>query len=242
MPPPTCASIRPTSMRRSIRLAALMLDPERSHAPETARMIDSASAQVLFGAGMMQPRLVGRLGRSRGPAPARADHAERHRCRSLVGHPDVPISTWRSSWPTGATFTRRTRWIAACSSTRAPRRFSEFLDPFLGLALLGVIPESVAATTFAPGVRAWKSVADASLRHRRGNCVAFPGGWPEETRRRWRGSRSAPSRKAERRRAPAASCKVDTSTPPRPRISHWPEPIPPARCGSFSRFRTRSVS
>src|SRR6185436_9461493 len=32
----------------SIRLAALLLDPARSHAPETARMIDSASAQELF--------------------------------------------------------------------------------------------------------------------------------------------------------------------------------------------------
>ena len=73
------------------------------------------------------------------------------------------------------------------------------------------------------GVRAWKSVADASLHHRRGNCEASPGGWPEETRRRWRGSRSAPSRKPERRRAPAASSAADTSTLPLRRISRWLE-------------------
>ena len=46
----------------SIRLAALMLDPDRSHAPETARMIDSAPARVLFGAGLDAPRRLGRLG------------------------------------------------------------------------------------------------------------------------------------------------------------------------------------
>ena len=46
----------------SIRLAALMLDPDRSHAPETARMIDSASARVLFDAGLDHLGWLGRLG------------------------------------------------------------------------------------------------------------------------------------------------------------------------------------
>ena len=89
-----------TSMRRSMRLAALMLDPERSHAPETARIIDSASAQVLFGAGMMQLGWWADSGESRGPAPASADPPERHRCRSLVGHVDVrPVLGARARLP-----------------------------------------------------------------------------------------------------------------------------------------------
>ena len=225
----------------SIRLAALMLDPERSHTPETARMIDSASAPVLFGAGMMQ---LGWWADS-GEAAVRLLRALTR--RSGTGG-DLRSDTLMYDQYLALELAYRGHLQEAYAADRRllldPKasHFSEFLDPFLGLALLGVIPESLTATTFRHALEPGTAWPMPPFGHRRGNSVASPGGWPEGTRRRWRGSRSAPRRRPERRKAPAASCRADTSTLPRPRISHWLEPIPSGRCGSFSRFRTRSVS
>ena len=102
-------------------------------------------------------------------------------------------------------------------------RFSHIADPFLSLSLLGVIPESLAATTFATRVRAWKSVADVCLRHRA--ATAWPALVAGPKRHGVAGAVRAPRRagSAERRAAPAASSTADTSTLPRSHISPWLE-------------------
>ncbi len=123
-------------------------------------------------------------------------------------------------------------------------RFTWFLDPFLVLALLGAIPESLAASNLWAGVRAWQQ---------RGRSLRFNiqarqlRGLPWWLARRdtavagaVRAPRRAGGSDAEKRHA--ASSAADTSTRPRPRISRWLEPIPSGRCVSFNRSRTRSAS
>ena len=82
-------------------------------------------------------------------------------------------------------------------------RFTWFMDPFLRLALLGVIPDSLAASNLWAGVRARQSVAHPSLQHP-GAATARPPlvAGPKRHGVRWRGSRSGPSRRPGRRRAP----------------------------------------
>jgi eukaryotic-like serine/threonine-protein kinase len=141
----------------SVRLAALMLDPARSHAPETARMIDSAPAQVLWGAGMMQ------LGWW-------ADSGETgvRLLRELTRRSGTGVDPWsdtlmykqylalelayRGHLHEAFTVDRRLLLDPSASP------FTNFLDPFRALALLGAIPESLAAATFAQSlepVGAW---------------------------------------------------------------------------------------
>jgi serine/threonine-protein kinase len=155
---------------RSLRLAALMLDPERSHAPETARMIDNASAQQLFGAGMMHlgwwadsgeagVRLLRALTRRSGTGvDPWSDTLMYHQYLALElayrGHLQEAYAT-------------DSRLLLDPSASP----FSDFRDPFRALALLGVIPESVTSTTFGhalePG-QAWPMSPLGTARQLRG--------------------------------------------------------------------------
>jgi tetratricopeptide (TPR) repeat protein len=154
----------------SIRLAALMLDSERSQAPEAARMIDAASAQVLFGAGLVH------LGWWTDSGEVEIRLARALTLRNGTG--GDPLSdtlmydqylalelAYRGHLQEAYTVDRR----LLLDSNASP--FSEFLDPFLSLSLLGVIPESLAAQTFGralePG-KAWPMPPFNTARQLRG--------------------------------------------------------------------------
>jgi eukaryotic-like serine/threonine-protein kinase len=131
----------------SIRLAALMLDPERSHAPETARMIDSASALVLFGAGLEHlgwwadsGEAAVRLLRT---LTLRSGTGVDFRSDTLMYDQFLAVElAYRGHLHEAYAVDRRLLLDPTAS------RFSNFLDPFLSLSLLGVLPDSLAATTF----------------------------------------------------------------------------------------------
>jgi hypothetical protein len=155
---------------RSIRLAALMLDPERSHAPKTARMIDSASAQTLFGAGMMH---LGWWADS-GEAGIRL-------LRALTRRSGSGVDAWSDTLMYDQFLAVELAYRGHLQEAYAADRrllldpdaspFSEFMDPFRALGLLGVIPESLSATTFGhalePG-KAWPTSPLGTARHLRG--------------------------------------------------------------------------
>jgi serine/threonine-protein kinase len=131
----------------SFRLAARMLDPERSHAPETARMIDSARAQELFGAGMMQlgwwadsgeagVRLLRALTRRRGTGVDPWSD-------TLMYHQYLALElAYRGHLQEAYAADRRLLLDPGASP------FTDFLDPFRALGLLHVLPESLTAATF----------------------------------------------------------------------------------------------
>ena len=141
----------------SIRLSALMLDPERSHSAEAAQMINSASAFVLGDVG--------------------SDHLGWWPDSGESGIRLLREQTTRSGngvLPWTDTLMYRqflARELASRGHLREAyavdrrllldvkaSRFTWFLDPFLGLSLLGAIPESLAATTFGHAVdpeKAW---------------------------------------------------------------------------------------
>jgi tetratricopeptide (TPR) repeat protein len=155
---------------RTIRLAALMLDPARSHAPETARMIDSASVGELFGAGIVH---LGRWADS-GEAAIRL-------LRTLSTRSGTGVDPWSDSLMYHQYLALELGYRGHLHEAYAVDRhllldpnaspFSEFLDPFLALALLGGIPESLTATTFGhalePG-RAWPMPPFGTARQLRG--------------------------------------------------------------------------
>ena len=155
---------------RSIRLAALMLDPERSHAPETARMIDSASAQQLFGAGMMQ---LGWWADS-GESGVRL-------LRALTRRGGTGVDPWTDTLMYDQYLALELAYRGHLQEAYAADRrllldpnaspFSDFRDPFRALALLGVIPETLSARTFGhalePG-RAWPMSPWGTARQLRG--------------------------------------------------------------------------
>jgi serine/threonine-protein kinase len=154
----------------SIRLAALMLDPDRSHAPATDRVIDSASAAVLFLAGLDH---LGWWADS-GEAAVRLLRALTLRSGTGVGalsdtlmyHQFLAVElAYRGHLHEAYAADRRLLLNPTAS------RFSGFLDPFLSLSLLGVIPESLAATTFGrafePG-KAWPMSGSYPARQLRG--------------------------------------------------------------------------
>ena len=154
----------------SIRLAALLLDPARSHAPETARMIDSASAQELFGAGMMH---LGWWADS-GEAAVRL-------LRALTRRSGTGVDPWSDTLMYDQYLALELTYRGHLHEAYAADRrllfhpnaspFSEFLDPFRALALLGGIPESLAAATFGhalePGT-AWPMSPLGTARQLRG--------------------------------------------------------------------------
>jgi DNA-binding SARP family transcriptional activator len=142
----------------SIRLAALMLDPVRSHTPETARMIDSAPAGELLDASMMHLYWW-------------ADSGESgvRLLRMLTLRSGTGVRPWSDTLMYGQFLAIELAYRGHLHEAYAADRrllldpnaspFSQFRDPFLSLSLLGPIPESLAATTFGhafePG-KAWE--------------------------------------------------------------------------------------
>ncbi|HEY0350964.1 MAG TPA: hypothetical protein VGC48_02530, partial [Gemmatimonadales bacterium] len=154
----------------SIRLAALMLDGDRSHAREAAHVIENASAQVLFGAGFMH------LGRWADSGEAGVRLLRAMTLRSGTGA-DPWSDTLMYRQYLALLLAYRGHLHEAYAADRrllldpSASRFSEFLDPFFSLSLLKVIPESVSATTFAralePG-KAWPISPFGTARQLRG--------------------------------------------------------------------------
>ncbi len=131
----------------SIRLAALMLDPERSHSPEAARMIDSASAFVLgdvvynLGWWADSSETAVRLLREQ---TTRRGNAALPWTDTLMYRQFLAGELASRGHLREAYMVDRLLLVDSKAS-----RFTWYLDPFLGLSLLGAIPESLASTTFA---------------------------------------------------------------------------------------------
>jgi DNA-binding SARP family transcriptional activator len=155
----------------SIRLAALLLDPKRSHAPETARMIDSSSSWVLFDTG-----LGGHLGwwADSGEAGIRL-------LRELTTRSGTGAEPWSDTLMyhqfLAIELTYRGHLHEAYSADRRlilhpnASRFSHIGDPFRALGLFGVIPESLSAATFRHALEsgeAWPDPPFALPRQLRG--------------------------------------------------------------------------
>jgi serine/threonine-protein kinase len=136
----------------SIRLAALMLDPARSHAPETGRLIDSASPLVLFRAGLEHL----------GPG-ADSEEAGIRITRELVKRSGSGADPWSDTLMYHQYLAVLLAYRGHLKEAYAVDRrllldpnaspFSTFGDPFLDLALLGALPESLAAAHFGRALR-----------------------------------------------------------------------------------------
>jgi tetratricopeptide (TPR) repeat protein len=132
------------------RLAAVLLDSERSHTPEAARAIDSASTRALRNAAGFGPGGQLGWGADSGEAAIRLlrelitrtgagattdslmDHQFLANALAYRGHLHEAYETDR-------------RLILDPKASR----FTWWMDPFMCLALLGVIPDSLAASTYA---------------------------------------------------------------------------------------------
>jgi tetratricopeptide (TPR) repeat protein len=153
----------------SIRLAALMLDPARSHAPETARAIDAASAQDLFGAGMMH------LGWWADSGEAAVLFLRALARRSGNGA-DLVSDTLMCDQFLALELAYRGHLQEAYAADRtllldqSASPYGNFLDPFFALSLLGAIPESVSAATFGHALKpgAWHISQNFTDRKMRG--------------------------------------------------------------------------
>jgi len=144
------------------RLAALLLDAERSHTLEVARVIDSASTRALSEAASFGPG--GQLGwwADSGEAAIRL-------LRQLItrtgngASPSTDSLMYHQFLANALAYRGHLHEAYAADRTllldRNASRFTNFRDPFLSLSLLGAIPESLAATTFGqafePG-KAWE--------------------------------------------------------------------------------------
>ena len=132
----------------SIRLAALLLDPERSRSFETARALDSASARVLFDVA------VGHLGSwtDSGEAAIRVARALMTRQGGNGSQPWSDTLMYPQLLANQLAYRGRLREAYVVNRRLLldahGSRFSRFLDPFFTLALLGAVPESLAAATF----------------------------------------------------------------------------------------------
>ncbi|HEY9015630.1 MAG TPA: hypothetical protein VIM84_11275, partial [Gemmatimonadales bacterium] len=139
----------------SIRLAAAMLDPARSHAPETDRMMDSTPNLELFRAGFEHL----------GPA-ADSEEAAIRILRVLDQRSGNGSDVWSDTL-------MYHQYLAALLAYRGHLReayavdrrllldpsvspYSAFGDPFRHLALLGAIPDSLAAAHFGQSLRSSK--------------------------------------------------------------------------------------
>jgi serine/threonine-protein kinase len=154
----------------AIRLAALMLDPKRSHAPETARMIDSASSWVLFDAAL------GQLGWW-----PDSEEAPNRLLRALATRSGTGADPWSDTLMHDQFLAIGLAYRGHLHEAyRVDRRlilnpsaspFSATWDPFPDLSLMGVIPESLAANTFSralePGT-AWPMPDFENVRQLRG--------------------------------------------------------------------------
>jgi hypothetical protein len=147
-----------------------MLDPARSHAPETERMIDSASAQELFGAGMMH------LGWG-----ADSDEAAVRLLRALTHRSGTGADPWSDTLMYDQYLALELAYRGHLHEAYAVDRlllldpsaspFSDFRDPFRALALLRVIPESVTAATFGQALesgKVWPMPPFGTMRQLRG--------------------------------------------------------------------------
>jgi eukaryotic-like serine/threonine-protein kinase len=130
-----------------IRLAALMLDPGRSHTPEVARLIDTTTTEVLFAAG--NDHLQWWTDSADGGV--RLFRAMSRRCRS--GRDPFTDSLMTDQILAGRLAYRG--HLREAFETDRPLIFdpsashlTSFMDPFLSLSLLGAIPESLASATF----------------------------------------------------------------------------------------------
>ena len=144
------------------RLAAVLLDSERSPTLDVARVIDSASTQALINAASFGPG--GRLGWWADSGEAAIRLLRELITRTGNGTRASTDSVMYGQFLASALAYRGHLHEAYATDPRLfldpnASRFSQFMDPFLSLSLLGVIPESLAATTFGhafdPG-RAWE--------------------------------------------------------------------------------------
>ena len=139
----------------SIRLAALLLDPARSHAPETGWMIDSTPAHVIHEIALGHLREWA----DSGEAAIRVLRVLARRRGSGLW-PDTLM--YRQFLAVGLAFRGHLREAYAVDRTllhdQTASPYTNFEDPFRALAVLGVIPESVSARTFGhalEGRKAW---------------------------------------------------------------------------------------
>jgi eukaryotic-like serine/threonine-protein kinase len=144
------------------RLAALLLDSERSPTLEVARVIDTASTLTLIRAASHGPG--GKLGWWADSGEAAIRLLRELITRTGNGTRASTDSVMYGQFLASALAYRGHLHEAYATDRRLfldpnASRFSQFMDPFLSLSLLGVIPESLAATTFGhafePG-RAWE--------------------------------------------------------------------------------------
>ena len=154
---------------RPIRLSALMLDPDSSEAPETARMIDTVPARVLFDAfdhlswSVDSAEVAIRLARA---LTRRSDTSDEFWADTLMYSQFLAIELiYRGHLREAYAVGRRLLLDPDAS------QFSHLWDPFLVLSILGVIPDSLAAANFgqslAPG-KAWPMRPFATARQLRG--------------------------------------------------------------------------
>jgi tetratricopeptide (TPR) repeat protein len=140
----------------SIRLAAMMLDPVQARGPEAARMIDSASVHAIFSAAVEH---LGSWADS-GEAAIRLLRTLGKKGRSAGGDAPWVLDTlmWRQYLAKGLAF--RGHLHDAYETDRRlllqpeASPFSAFLDPFLDLSLLGIVPDSMATATFGHALEA----------------------------------------------------------------------------------------
>src|SRR3954447_14382653 len=134
------------------RLAALLLDSEPSPTLELARVIDSASIRTLIGAASFGPG--GQLGWWADSGEAAIRLLRELITRTGDGAGVSPDSLMHRQFLANAVAYRGHIQAAYAMDRRLvfhPKasRFTWWLDPFMGLALLGVIPDSLASSTYA---------------------------------------------------------------------------------------------
>ncbi len=155
------------------RLALLALDPTQSGAADTARLVDSASVRRHLARRRRHPRLL-------------TDSAETQvRLLRRLGDPhrsaggDAGWVLDSLMWPQylAAALAYRGHLREAYQTNRrllldpAASKWSHFYDPFLDLALLGAVPDSVAGPVFARALEPtapWDAEFGFTPRHLRG--------------------------------------------------------------------------
>jgi tetratricopeptide (TPR) repeat protein len=157
-------SLDPTARNSSdTRLVALLLDRARDADSEAARLIDTASVHTLFEAvldgslalwpdsGETAVRLIRRMGE-----PQRADGGNAAWVLDSLMWPQYLAATLAFRGHLREAYEADERLLLDASASR----WSAFLDPFLDLSLLGVIPDSIARSTFGRSFEAGASWGD----------------------------------------------------------------------------------
>ncbi|HET9706951.1 MAG TPA: BTAD domain-containing putative transcriptional regulator, partial [Gemmatimonadales bacterium] len=139
----------------AMRLSALLLDPERSHIPETVQIIDSIPAWVLFDAATSHIRWW----TDSGEAAIRLLRALNLQGSAVHDGWDAAMNPQFLAYELVYRGHLQEAYAVDRSLLHTPGRlFWNFFDPFRALALLGAVPESLSAETFGqalePG-RAW---------------------------------------------------------------------------------------